>query len=89
MADSFPLAVSLDSLRPLIREVVAAVLAEIGPTNDAPVLLTEAEAATRLGMSADTLRSERRLGRITCRQTGRKIRYSTEDLSRYVSRIKA
>jgi hypothetical protein len=88
MADTVPFAVPVDAFRDLIRTVVREVLAEIGTANGT-VLLTEAQAASQLGMSADTLRSERRLGRIACRQTGRKIRYSPEDLSKYVARIRA
>jgi hypothetical protein len=89
MADTVPFAVPVDAFRDLIRTVVREVLAEIGTSKEGPVLLTEAQAASQLGMSADTLRSERRLGRIACRQTGRKIRYSPEDLSKYVARIRA
>jgi hypothetical protein len=89
MCEAVPFAVPVDALRPLIREIVVAMLAEIGTSNESPLLMTEAEAATKLGMSPDTLRSERRLGRITFRQRGRKIQYSPEDLAQYVARIRA
>jgi len=45
-----------------------------------PTVITEKEAAERLGISTSTLRRIRYLGRITYRKVGRSIKYTEADL---------
>lgn len=78
--------------RTLIRETVLETLAaQAARQQQAPAItaLTENEAAKRLGMTPDQLRSERRLGRISFARCGRKVRYSPDDLQRYLDKHKA
>lgn len=66
-------------LRPLIRQVVAELLA----TCDWPqgrIALTEAEAAESCGVARHVLRDLRLGGRITARRLGKKVIYTRGDL---------
>lgn len=51
-----------------------------------PTLLTESEAASRLGMSLSTLRNERRAGRIGYTRIASMVRYTERDLLDYINR---
>jgi excisionase family DNA binding protein len=53
---------------------------------DVPHLLTEAEAARKLGIHVNTLRNLRRRGEISCRQVGKRARYTADDLNKYLAR---
>lgn len=88
MAESIPLAVPVEAFRDLIRAVVREVLAETAAKSERAAL-TESEAAARLGLSPDTLRSERRLGRIDCCRLGRKVRFTEEQIAKYLARCRA
>ncbi len=68
-----------DDLRPLIREVMAEVLA----TCDWPqgrIALTEAEAASACGVNRHVLRDLRLAGKIMGRRLGKKVVYTRSDL---------
>lgn len=52
-----------------------------------PRLLTEAEAAEKLGMTVYTLARERKAGRIRHRKPRRGVRYTAADLAAYVESI--
>jgi excisionase family DNA binding protein len=53
---------------------------------EVPHLLTEAEAARKLGIHVNTLRNIRRRGEISCRQVGKRARYTADDLNEYLAR---
>lgn len=74
----------------LIERVVRHVLAEVEKERDAfgdKLVLSEAEAASALGVRQHVLRDERARGRIHCsRIVGRRIRYRPKDLAEYLER---
>lgn len=83
------LELDLDTLRPLIREIIAEVIAEMGThrLDNPDEILTEAEAASRLRLNPWQLRDERLRGRIQASAVvGRRIRYTAADLQRYLSK---
>jgi len=89
---SLSLNVPDETLRELVRNVVQEVLSTVdgGQSMDIPLALTEREAAERVGLTADQLRNERRLGRITFRRLcGKRVRYTMEDLSQYLEKHQA
>lgn len=51
-----------------------------------PKLLTESEAAEQLGVSVDTMQRERKRGRMPFRKIGGRIKYTPDDLLRYIER---
>lgn len=55
-------------------------------TAQAPILLTEHEAADRLKVCARTLRKERQAGRLPFVRIGRSIRYAESDLAQFIER---
>lgn len=54
----------------------------------APMLLTETEAATRLGISDRTLRRERQAGHINYILIGRRILYDLSDIQAFIDRAR-
>jgi hypothetical protein len=83
------LQIDTDAMRPLIREIVQAVLAETASENntigDARLCYSEAEAAALLGVGCHVLRDERRRGRIVASSiVGRRVRYQRSDLLQYL-----
>src|SRR5690349_7480501 len=56
-------------------------MAEVVPL---PQLLTERQAAAKYGVSTDTLRRERRRGRIGFTKVGGRVRYTDQHLSDYL-----
>lgn len=76
-------------IRETVLETLAAQAASQQQQDQTVTAMTEGEAAKRLGLTPDQLRSERRLGRITFARCGRKIRYSGDDLTGYVKRHRA
>jgi hypothetical protein len=77
-----------EALRPLIRDVVAEVLAALEQDRkplDGKMAYGEAEAARLLSLHPHQLRDERRRGRIAASVgPGRKILYRREDLLEYL-----
>ncbi len=89
LSNSIAVQVPVEALRPLVEACVreAAERLGAGAGGDAGALLfTEEVAAARLAMTADQLRSERRLGRIAYCKAGRQVRYSAHNLETYVLR---
>jgi hypothetical protein len=82
------LPIPIDSLRPLVKGVVAEVLAELTQkfSNDGRLAYTEAEAAGLLGLTARQLAEQRRAGRLGYSR-GPKDRalYSKSDLLAYLA----
>lgn len=80
---------SESELRPLVRSVVAEVMAEINQLQngrEGQVAYTEAEAANMLGLKQHQLRDRRLAGKISfTRIVGRRIRYTLPDLMAYLS----
>jgi hypothetical protein len=79
-----------ETLRPLVKAVVAEVLAELDqvrstlPTDR--LAYSESEAAQMIGLQPWQLRDERRRGRIAASGVvGRRIRYTRSDLERYLA----
>jgi hypothetical protein len=82
--------VDAEALRPLLREVVAEVLAQLehdrAQIPDGPLAYSEEEAARLLGLEPHVLRDERRRRRIGASQVvGRRIRYTRADLLDYLA----
>ncbi len=77
------------ALAPLIRAVVAEVVAQLDSDRarlDDRLAYSEEEAARLLGLEPHVLRDERRRGRIGASQVvGRRIRYTREDLTGYLA----
>jgi hypothetical protein len=77
-------------LRPLIREIVEAVLDEANEFKrlmNGKLCVTEPEAAALLGLNTWQLRDIRLAGRIThSRIVGNKVRYTLDDLIGYLRR---
>ena len=76
-------------LEPLIRQIVAEVVAQL-ETDRAKLgeklAYSEAEAARLLGLREHQLRDARLAGKVGCSQvTGRRIRYTRSDLLEYLS----
>jgi hypothetical protein len=78
-----------EALAPLVRQVVAEVLAATADDRAKVgdrLCYTEAEAAALLGLNEHQLRDERLRGRIGASSiVGRRIRYTREDLVRYLA----
>ena len=76
-------------LGPLIRQVVAETVAQLEVDRARlgdKIAFSEAEAARLLGLREHQLRDARLASKIACSQiTGRRIRYSREDLLRYLA----
>jgi Helix-turn-helix domain len=78
-------------LSPLIRAVVAEVLAQVAADQQrlpdtGKLCYSEAEAAALLGVEPHVLRDERRRGRIAASQImGRRIKYTRADLMAYLA----
>ena len=76
------------ALRPLVELVVAEVLARLEadrPSLDGRLAFGEEEAARLLSLAPHALRDERLRGKIMASQVvGRRIRYTREDLIRYL-----
>ncbi len=87
-APGLKLHVPPDTLRPLIEEVVAEVLARMEaarPQLEGRMAFSEEEAARLLGLQPHVLRDERLRGRIKASTiVGRRIRYTREDLTAYL-----
>jgi hypothetical protein len=83
------LSIDAEALRPLVRAVVAEVLAQVeGARASLPdrLAFSEPEAARLLGLAPHQLRDERQRGRITASQVvGRRIRYTRADLEQYLA----
>lgn len=81
-----------DELRPLVREVVEAVLTETDQLRqllNGKLAVTEPEAAALLGLNAWQLRDLRLAGKIThSRIVGGRIRYTLDDLVGYLRRTR-
>lgn len=77
-------------LRPLIREIVSEIIAQMedAKAKDGDKLCySEADAARLLGLREHQLRDARLAGKVGCSQiTGRRIRYSRGDLLEYLAR---
>ena len=76
-------------LSPLIRQIAAEIICQL-ETDRAKLgdklAYSEAEAARLLGLRQHQLRDARLAGTISCSQiTGRRIRYTREDLLRYLA----
>ena len=86
--ESFGLSVPIEALRPLLKQIVNEVLAEMEASRaqtDGKLAYTEDEAARLLGLESHQLRDERRRGRIAASQiVGRRIRYTRQDLIDYL-----
>lgn len=87
MAD---LRLSPEELRPLVREIVQSVLAEIDQARqhfDGKLVLSEPEAARLLGLNRWQLRDLRLAGKIGfTRIVGNRVRYTPDDLLDYLRR---
>ncbi len=87
------LSLDADMLRPLIRAVVAEVLAALEEDRSRlgdRLAYSEPEAARLLGLETHQLRDERLRGRIAASQiVGRRIRYTREDLLGYLAARRA
>lgn len=85
MAD---LKLSPDELRPLVKDIVAAVLAETEQARQilaGKLAIPEAEAAQLLDLNSWQLRDVRRAGKIHFhRIVGNRIRYTLDDLMAYL-----
>ena len=81
------LSFSPETLRPLVRTVVAEALGQLkaaDPSSDR-IAYDEREAAERLGLERHVLRDERYRGRITAyKVAGGRVRYRREDLLAYL-----
>jgi hypothetical protein len=79
-----------EALRPLVEEVVRAVMAEVHNVHtnkraDGRLAYSESEAAAMLGLQRHQLRDERLRGRIASSTVmGGRIRYLPEDLEAYL-----
>jgi excisionase family DNA binding protein len=77
-------------LRPLVKAVIAEVLAEqkqLQQIYEGRLAYREAEAASMLGLNQHQLRDLRRDGKIShTRIVGRQIRYTLQDLMDYLNR---
>jgi len=79
--------ITRDELRPLVRAVVAEVLAELEArmVDDGRLAFSEAEAADLLGIRPHVLRDARLRGEITaCRIAGGRVRYTRHQLLEYL-----
>jgi len=95
------LTVDPTALAPLVRAIVAEVLAQIeadaarigadaGGSGGGRLCYSEEEAARLLGLEPHVLRDERRRGRIAASQiVGRRIRYTRQDLVDYLASRRA
>jgi hypothetical protein len=83
------LQINAELLRPLIQATVAETIAALEGDRvklGERLAYSEPEAAGLLGLEVHQLRDERRRGRICASQiVGRRIRYSREDLLRYLA----
>jgi hypothetical protein len=84
------LSLPAEALRPLVAEVVAEVLAHLeadrAHLDDGHLCYSEEEAARLLGLRPHVLRDTRRRGEIVASQiVGRRIRYTRDDLLRYLA----
>jgi excisionase family DNA binding protein len=82
--------VDAEVLRPLVRQIVAEVVAQLehdrAQIPDGPLAYSEEEAARLLGLEPHVLRDERRRGKIgASRIVGRRVRYTREDLTGYLA----
>lgn len=80
-----------DQIRPLIAEIVRAVLADLEANRfiliNGKLALTEAEAAEYLGLNTWQLRDLRREGGIAhTRVVGNRVRYTANDLLTYLAK---
>ena len=86
------LLISPDELKPLVREIVQAVLAETNQLNrllNGKLAVTEHEAASMLGLNPWQLRDLRLAGKIVySRIVGGRVRYLPEDLIGYLTRTR-
>ena len=77
-----------DELKPLVREIVQAVLAETDQLKhllNGKLAVTEPDAAAMLGLNSWQLRDLRLAGKITySRIVGGKVRYTPDDLIGYL-----
>ena len=79
------IAINSEDLRPLVEEITAEVVRRMGSLGDDRIGYTEGEAAAKLGLTVTQLADERRRGRIVaCRVVGDRIRYTPEQLDRYM-----
>ena len=82
------LVINPDELKPLVREIVQAVLAETDQLNHllkGKLAVTEPDAAAMLGLNPWQLRDLRLAGKIAyCRIVGDRVRYTPEDLIGYL-----
>ncbi len=81
------LALDLEALRPLIRQIVEETVGQLEAARAAlpEQTFSEEEAARWLGVESWVLRDERRRGRIQASQiVGRRIRYLKSDLIAYM-----
>jgi hypothetical protein len=82
------LSLDVDVLRPLVRDIVAEVVAAVDAVRGGDRLAyNEPEAAELLGLHAHQLRDERRRGRIAASKiVGGRIAYQRADLLAYLAR---
>jgi hypothetical protein len=92
-APALALALDADALRPLVRAVVAEVLASLEAANARlpdRLAYSEAEAARLLGLNPHQLRDERLRGRVAASKiVGGRIAYTRADLEAYLLRGRA
>jgi excisionase family DNA binding protein len=77
----------LHDLRPVVAEIVRAVLSEVevkGRQFDGKLGYSEAEAATLLGVKRHTLRDARLRGEIFARRLGKEYRYGRDTLLEFL-----
>ena len=83
------LVIDPDELKPLVREIVQAVLAETNQLLNGKLAVSEHEAASLLGLNPWQLRDLRLAGKIEySRIVGGRVRYSPEDLTGYLRRTR-
>jgi hypothetical protein len=90
-APALALTLDVEALKPLIAAVVEETVRKLGQDNeklaDGRLAYTEAAAATMLSMERHQLRDERRRGAISASEVvGKRIRYTRDDLDRYLAK---
>lgn len=74
-----------DAVRSAVAEALAALPAERSADPNQPMALSEKDAAERLGMTVAQLGTQRRMGRIKATRVGRRVRYTPEQLRKFLA----